>query len=146
MILNFIVQRIFGYNRKLTWSIHFTSKVSVPEKITIHGSVKKSFMVSGGCYYQAANGIIIGADTIWAPGVKMISANHDKENMHLWEKGKPIIIGERCWIGANVIILPEVVLGDDCIIGAGAIVTKKFPSNVIIAGNPAKVIKKRKHQ
>jgi len=143
VILNFIVQRIFGYNRKLTWSIHFTSNVSVPEKIKIHESVKRSFMISGGCYYQAANGIIIGANTIWAPGVSMISANHDKDNLQRWKEGKPIIIGERCWIGANAIILPEVELGDDCIIGAGSVVTKSFAGKSVIAGNPAKIIKYR---
>lgn len=140
VILNFIFQRIIGYNRKLPWLIHFTSKVAFPEKITIHESVKKSFMVSGGCYYQAENCIIIEADTIWAPGVKFISANHDPDNLKKWKKDKPIKIGNNCWIGANAVILPGVKLGDNCIVGAGAIVTKSFSSGTVIVGNPAKKI------
>ena len=54
---------------------------------------------------------------------------------------KPVYIGDDCWIGRRVIILPGVKIGKGCIIGAGAVVTKSFPDYSIIAGNPA-VIKK----
>jgi acetyltransferase-like isoleucine patch superfamily enzyme len=54
----------------------------------------------------------------------------------------PIIIGNNVWIGSNSTILPGVVIGDNSIIGAGSVVTKNVPSNVIVAGVPAKVIKK----
>lgn len=50
-------------------------------------------------------------------------------------------IGKRCFIGARAIILPGVIIGDEVIIGSGAIVTKNIPSNCIVAGNPAKIIK-----
>ena len=50
-------------------------------------------------------------------------------------------IGDNVWIGGNAVILPGVTLGDNVVVGAGAVVTKSFPSNVAIAGNPAKVIK-----
>ena len=53
----------------------------------------------------------------------------------------PIIIGNDVWIGSNSIILKGVTLGDRVIVGAGSIVTKSFPADCIIAGNPAKVIK-----
>ena len=52
-----------------------------------------------------------------------------------------IIIGNSCFIGAQTIILPGVVLGDYTIVGCGSVVTKSFPEgNVVVAGNPAKVI------
>lgn len=57
--------------------------------------------------------------------------------------GKDVIIGKKCWIGMNAIILPGVKLGDNTIVGAGSVVTKSFPDgNLVIAGNPAKIINK----
>ena len=50
-------------------------------------------------------------------------------------------IGKRCFIGARAIIMPGVRIGDEVIVGSGAVVTKDVPSNCIVAGNPAKVIK-----
>lgn len=56
-------------------------------------------------------------------------------------KKRPIVIGDGCFIGANSIILKGTNLGKNCVVGAGSIVSGTFPDNVIIAGNPAKVIK-----
>ena len=53
----------------------------------------------------------------------------------------PVIIGNNVWIGEGVSILSGVEIGDNCIIGANAVVTKSFPTNSIIGGNPAKIIK-----
>lgn len=54
----------------------------------------------------------------------------------------PIHIGKNCFIGCNSIILKGTVLGDNCVVGAGAIVSGKFEDNCVIAGNPARVIKR----
>jgi acetyltransferase-like isoleucine patch superfamily enzyme len=112
----------------------------VQGKITIGENVWKSFASSGGCYIQGANGIEIGDNTIFAAGIKIISSNHQPGNMDGWVEERPIKIGKNCWIGANAVILPGVELGDHVIVGAGAIVTKSFPSGVIIAGNPARIL------
>jgi acetyltransferase-like isoleucine patch superfamily enzyme len=53
----------------------------------------------------------------------------------------PIKIGDGCFISANVIILKGSGLGDNCVVGAGSVVSGKFSDNVIIAGNPAKILK-----
>ena len=55
---------------------------------------------------------------------------------------REIKIGKNCFIGCNSIILKGTVLGDGCVVGAGAVVCGKFEDNCVIAGNPAKVIKK----
>lgn len=54
----------------------------------------------------------------------------------------PIFIGRNCFIGCNTLILKGTYLGDNCVVGAGAVVSGKFESNCVIAGNPAKVIRK----
>jgi acetyltransferase-like isoleucine patch superfamily enzyme len=101
-----------------------------------------SFAISGGCYFQALNGIKLGKNFLFAPGVKLISANHDFSNHNHSIKENPIIIGDNVWLGANVIILPGVELGNNCIVGAGSVVTKSFKKdNLVIAGNPARIIK-----
>ncbi|PSW57539.1 acyltransferase [Photobacterium leiognathi] len=58
-----------------------------------------------------------------------------------YDKGE-IFIGNNCFIGFGAKIMPNVSLGEWCIVGSGSVVTKSFPSYVMIAGNPAKVIKK----
>lgn len=50
-------------------------------------------------------------------------------------------IGKKCFIGANAIIMPGIKIGDESIVGSGAIVTRDVPSNSIVAGNPARIIK-----
>ncbi len=138
--MNFIFQRIFRLNSDVPFQVHFTSSVIVGKGIFIGKNVWKSFALSGGCYIQGGNGIYIGDDTIFAPGVKIISANHDPKKQMAWSDASPIRIGCRCWIGANSVILPGVVLGDDCIVGAGTVVTKSVQSGSLVYGNPAKLV------
>jgi len=57
-------------------------------------------------------------------------------------KSKPVSIGKNCFIGCNSIILKGTVLGDGCVVGAGSVVSGVFESKSVIAGNPARVIRK----
>ena len=86
----------------------------------------------------------IGKNCLIAPQVGIYSACHplerDVRTANL-EYGKPITIGDDCWIGGRAVINPGVCLGDNVVVGSGSVVTKSFPSNVVIAGNPAKIIK-----
>ena len=109
----------------------------------IGAKVAYSCALSGGCYIQGMNGIEIGDETLFAPGVKIISANHSLENLACSEKAPPIRIGKRVWIGADAVILPGIEVGDDAVIGAGSIVTKNVPPGAIVLGNPPGLIKMR---
>lgn len=142
-VINYIFQRIFRQNSEARFQVHFTSRVIGVGDISIGRNVWKSFALSGGCYIQSGNGIFIGDDTIFGPGVKIISANHDPNNHMTWKIGPPIKIGSRCWIGANAVILPGVELGDDCIVGAGAVVTKHFTHQSVLVGIPARSVRKQ---
>ncbi|MGL4673104.1 DapH/DapD/GlmU-related protein, partial [Cetobacterium sp.] len=57
------------------------------------------------------------------------------------EYGKPVKIGNNVWIGGRSVICPGVTLGDNVVVAAGSVVTKSFPNNCIIGGNPAKTIR-----
>lgn len=100
-----------------------------------------------GRYFQAENArIIIGSGTYIANNSGLITANHDIEELSCHSEAKDIIIGEKCWIGLNCVILPGVELGDQTIVAAGAVVTKSFPEgHCVIGGVPAKIIKKISH-
>lgn len=137
-LVNFFFQRILRINGEFDWMIHFTSRAT--GKIQIGEKVWESFAISGGCYFQGINGIFIGDNTMVAPNVCIISANHSKNDFSKWEKDPPIKIGANCWIGAGAKILPGVQLGDRVIVGAGAVVTKSFPEGSIVGGVPAKII------
>lgn len=54
---------------------------------------------------------------------------------------KPVMIGNDCWFGANVVVCPGVTIGDNCVLGAGSVVTKDIPANSFAAGVPARVIR-----
>lgn len=63
---------------------------------------------------------------------------------YIVSSSKPVSIGDDVWIGGGSIILPGVTIGCNVVVGAGSVVTKNVPDNVVIAGNPARIIKKLK--
>lgn len=95
-----------------------------------------------------ADEVSIGRDTILAGNVTIISENHGMNpTSSLPYHAQPLMcgkvaIGEGCWIGQNVSILPGVEIGDKCIVATSAVVNKSVPSYSIVAGVPAKVIKR----
>lgn len=103
--------------------------------------VGENVIVMNGCLMMAAGGITIGDETQIAANVNLISNNHDLEDRNVITC-KPIKIGKRVWIGAGATILPGVTIGDNSVVGAGSVVTKDVPADTIVAGNPAKFIKK----
>lgn len=91
-------------------------------------------------------GIEIGKNTLLGPNVQIYSITHDYKKLgEEFYKGIPkkVFIGESCWIGGGVLIMPGINIGNNVVIGAGSVVTKDIPNNVIAYGNPCKVIKNR---
>lgn len=105
-------------------------------------SVGKGFLLQQNCTFMDRGGIEIGEGTFIAPKVNIITINHDfSPQNRSTTLCKGVKIGKRVWIGVNATILPSVCIGDNSIIAAGAVVTKNIPPNVIVGGNPAKIIK-----
>ena len=96
----------------------------------------------------AGGDVIIKKHTLIASYVAVVGENHSMNPEAGLGYGKQklvkqnVEIGEYCWIGEKVMILPGVTIGDWCIIGAGSVVNKSIPSYSIAVGNPARVIKK----
>tara|TARA_R110002049_G_scaffold62170_4_gene166437 strand:- start:1857 stop:2432 length:576 start_codon:yes stop_codon:yes gene_type:complete len=96
------------------------------------------------CVLLDINSITIGNRSMFGPGVNIYAATHPidaKTRGSQLEFGKPVTIGDDVWVGGGAIICPGVNIGDRSIIAAGAVVTKDVPADVIVGGNPAKIIK-----
>lgn len=90
----------------------------------------------------------IGNDVLIAPGVQLISINHEFNDISIPMKNQGEIKGKieienDVWLGTNAIVLPNIKIGKGSIIGAGAVVTKDVPAYAIVGGNPARIIKYR---
>lgn len=93
--------------------------------------------------------ITIGENVNMGPEVVIYTQNHgiDRTDVPMNQQGfvkKSVEIGNDCWIGRRVIILPGVKIGNGCVIGAGAVVTHDVPDYAVVGGVPAKIIKYRK--
>ena len=106
--------------------------------------VGENFYANFNCTFLDVSTIEIGDNCMFAPNVQLYTATHPlhpvKRNSGL-EYAKPIKIGDNVWLGGGVIVTPGVTLGNNVVVGAGSVVTKSFPDNVVIAGNPARIIK-----
>lgn len=98
-------------------------------------------------FFGASGGISIGNDVQIGQAVRFHAQNHKYNGTELIRlqgvENKRIVIGDNCWIGSGTVILAGVEIASGCVIGANSVVTKSFPENCVIAGNPAKVIKQR---
>lgn len=95
------------------------------------------------CTFFGRGGITIGNGVFIGPKVNLITINHDvNPDNRSATYGRPIVIEDKAWIGINSTILPGVRIGHGAIIGAQSVVTHDVPPMTIVAGNPARIIKK----
>lgn len=108
------------------------------------------------CTFVDCNKITIGDNVLIASNVQLYTATHPVELSERltpdWSVetqqyfcrtyALPIKIGNGCWLGGGVIVLPGVTIGDGSVIGAGSVVTKDIPENSLAVGNPCRVIRR----
>ncbi|KAI8319971.1 trimeric LpxA-like protein [Martensiomyces pterosporus] len=107
--------------------------------------VGKGFYMNGMCTILDCARVDIGDDVLLAPNVQIYTAEHPTDPAarlsELINSARPVKIGNNVWIGGSAVILPGVTIGDGVTVAAGAVVTKDVPDNVVVAGNPARIVK-----
>lgn len=107
--------------------------------------VGENFSANFDCVILDVCEVRFGDNCMLAPGVHVYTATHPldpTERNSGKEYAKPIIFGDNVWIGGSAVINPGVSIGDNVVIASGSVVTKDVPNNVVVGGNPAKIIKK----
>lgn len=133
------IKRLFGSTGE---SVYLEPNFRCDYGYNIH--VGNHFFANFDCVILDVCEVRFGENCMLAPGVHIYTATHPvnpvERNKGL-EFGKPVKIGDNCWIGGGAIINPGVRIGDNVVIASGAVVTKDVPSNVVVGGNPARIIK-----
>lgn len=117
--------------------------ILTPMYINIAKNLHIGKNVSIGPYFKcmSAGNIFIDDDVQIAMGVSIITNNHDVYDRPVLTI-KDVHIQKNVWIGANTIILPGIRIGENAIVGAGSVVTHDVEANTMVAGNPAKLLRK----
>ena len=118
-------------------------------------SLGDNVSINMNCTFVDCNRIEIGNNVLIASNVQLYTSTHPVELAERltpdWDPAsgayfcrtyaRPIRIGDGCWLGGGVIVLPGVTIGRGCVIGAGSVVTKDIPENSLAVGNPCRVIR-----
>lgn len=137
MLVNIIGKLEQGENCRIDPFVTITGKVRIGKNVHIG---------VGACIF-GSEGVEIGDDCSISPGAKIFTCSYDAETGHLanpqlsekqYKKG-PVKIGNRCIVGANAVVLPNVELGDDVLIGALSLIKDDVPANRLAVGIPAKI-------
>ncbi|WP_291378723.1 sugar O-acetyltransferase [Demequina sp.] len=116
-------------------SVEYGERMSIGSNVFINSDL----LVIGSGRITIGNNVLIG------PGTRLYTPNHSldvKLRREGWEIGLPITIEDDAWLGGSVVVCPGVTIGARAVVGAGSVVTKDVPPDVVVAGNPARVVKR----
>lgn len=105
--------------------------------------VGRNVFINQNCTMYDLGGIVIGDDVMIGPNVSLITSSHPVEpsQRRAHVIAKPIMIGRNVWIAAGVTVIGGITIGENSVVAAGSVVTRDVPANVLVGGNPAKVIR-----
>lgn len=133
-------------------NVKIGDNTKIASGVRIFGSEENQLLVGNNCYFgpntivEGYNAkVTIGNHVSFAQNVNLMSgsgpnASEIMQRIFPVLKGA-VIIGEHTWLGANVVIMPNVTLGNYCVVAANSFVNKSFPDYSVIGGTPAKLIR-----
>ncbi|NRP09211.1 MULTISPECIES: DapH/DapD/GlmU-related protein [unclassified Marinobacterium] len=149
-VLLFLPGRVGHFTRGSVLGLFFGSKgsrITIKENVEIYRPhnfyIGSNSGVGRNNIIDCSGTVRIGQGTRLGPNVTIATMNHASKEEIIGKARKillPVTIGDNCWIGAGVIILPGVCIGNNCIVAAGAVVTKDIPNNSCVGGIPAKLL------
>ncbi len=150
-VLNPKTLEIFGRNITAGDCLHLISDPNNPVKLTCWSgkgmdgkiSIGNYVLISPGTQIMSAEHVRIGDNCMFAAGCYVSDSDwHGLYNRtRPFRCTKPITLGDNVWVGHGAKIGKGVTIGDNSVVAAGSIVVKDVPANVVVGGNPAKVIK-----
>lgn len=142
---------ISGPNIRIGKCVTLIGDRAAPVKIAVWGremgqgsiTIGDYVLVSPGSRISASDEIVIGDSVMIANGAYITDSDwhglYDRTVRD--DRVAPVHIGENAWIGDHAVVLKGVTIGENSVVAARAVVTRDVPANVVVAGNPAKVVK-----
>lgn len=107
-------------------------------------TIGDNFFANFNCTILDVAKVTIGENVQFGPGVSLFTAGHPLHPVSRnsgYEFGKEIHLGNSVWLGGNVIVNPGITIGDNVVVGSGSVVTRDIPPNMLVVGNPARIIR-----
>ena len=133
------ILRAFGARVEGRPFVHQRARVQIPWKLTLRDRA----CLGDGAMAYSLGPIEIGARATVAQEAYLCAGTHDFTDPNLPLQTAPIVIGADAFVGARAFVLPGVTVGERAIVGAGSVVSRDVPAGMVVAGNPARVIRPR---
>lgn len=133
--------RSAGVRLPRTSSIHWRARFFNPQNL----SIGEHTTIGNDGFFDARDGITIGASVNIAAEVRIYTREHDIDDPYFGETGGPVVIEDYAYVGTRVTILPGVRIGRGAVVATGAVVTRDVPPYLLVGGVPARVIRERSH-
>jgi acetyltransferase-like isoleucine patch superfamily enzyme len=143
--------RLAWYRRVLGWDIGEGAVILMNQQLQMAGvltgrstvSIGPGSIVNARCHLQTTGGLEIGENVSISTGVWLITGTHDMSDPQFARLFRPIVIGDRAWIGARATVLAGVTIGEGAVVMAGAVVTRDVEPWTVVGGVPARVVGRR---
>ena len=134
-----LLLRMFGAKIGKSCRLTGSMEVWIPSRLRMGSFV----WIDRNVYLYDVDRITIGDNAIISDGAYICTASHDITQGNFPLTTEPVTIGAGAWIAAHAKILPGITIGEGAVVGAGAVVTRDVEPWTVVAGNPARFIKKR---